>query len=237
MPMGNVGETVSGMFGDLKSKLGFDKGEDRYDDYDEYGEYDDYDEYAEYSDEFKEDEPVGGYRPLMDNVSRSNRYARTDISSSLVSIDDVKMSTPLPDLSGYDTSAYDGAYVPPSTTLASGAGTVAAAGASASYDPYVAYSSANPSTHTPTRSLTVIKPMSYDDVERVARAVKIGDVVVLAMRTTPDDLSKRILDFSFGVASALDANVECPGEKVFAIARGNGLTDEEKRRLGVQGVL
>ena len=75
------------------------------------------------------------------------------------------------------------------------------------------------------------------DVERVARAVKSGDVVVLAMRNTPDDLSKRLLDFSFGVASALDANVECPGQKVFAIAKGNALTEDEKRRLRAQGVL
>ena len=74
-------------------------------------------------------------------------------------------------------------------------------------------------------------------MERIARAVKSGDVVVLAMRYTPEDLSKRVLDFSFGVASALDANVECPGDKVFAIARGNALTPEEKQRLGAQGVL
>ena len=57
------------------------------------------------------------------------------------------------------------------------------------------------------------------------------------MRATPDDLSKRVLDFSFGVASALDANVECPASKVFAIARGNGLTEAEKRNLVSQGVL
>ena len=87
------------------------------------------------------------------------------------------------------------------------------------------------------RSLTVVKPTVYGDVERVSKAVKAGDVVVLVMRNTPDDLSKRILDCSFGVASALDANVECPGDKVFAIARGNALSEDEKRRLRNQGAL
>ena len=109
--------------------------------------------------------------------------------------------------------------------------------ASLSYDPYVAYSSDTPSRYTSMRGLKVIKPYAYADVERVARSVKAGDVVVLAMRNTPDDLSKRVLDFSFGVASALDASVECPGDKVFAIARGAALSEDEKRQLRNQGVL
>ena len=42
----------------------------------------------------------------------------------------------------------------------------------------------------------------------MAKILKAGDVVVLALRNTPDQLAKRILDFSFGVSSALDARVE-----------------------------
>ena len=262
-----MGETARDMFDGLKSKLGFDRGEERYDEYDDYGEYAEYDEYAEYGEGYDDRSSVGGYRPLNPQTTRSNRYARSDISSSLVSIDDVKASTPLPDTllrdplatSGAGSSRTAGSYVPQSSTMgtsstmATGSSYGAAVGASpvasaavptasssagaGSYDPYAAYSSATPSAYAPARSLTVVKPTVYGDVERVARAVKSGDVVVLAMRNTPDDLSKRILDFSFGVASALDANVECPGEKVFAIARGNALTDDEKRRLGAQGVL
>ena len=105
------------------------------------------------------------------------------------------------------------------------------------YDPYEAYSSSTPSTHAPTRSLTVLKPTSYNDVQRVAKAVKAGDVVVLALRDVSDDLSKRLLDFSFGVASALDAYVEQPASKVIAISRGNALSSAEKSRLRSQGVL
>ena len=278
MALGNVGETVGGAFDSLKSRLGFDRGADRgadrYDDYDEYGDYNEFEEYGEKYDSSNDynDSPVGGYRPLSSTTRGSNRYAKSDISSSLVSIDDVKASTPLPDTLSRDpldragsssyASAGAGAYGAGAGAGASGYGTVTSPGVNSlfepttpaspagtavptasssagagSYDPYVAYSSANPSSHAPARSLTVVRPTTYGDVERVARAVKSGDVVVLAMRSTPDDLSKRILDFSFGVASALDANVECPGEKVFAIARGNALTPDEKRRLGAQGVL
>ena len=88
-----------------------------------------------------------------------------------------------------------------------------------------------------TRGLTVVRPIAYADAERVSQVLKRGDVVVLAMRNTPADLFKRILDFSFGAASALDASVECPADKVFAIARGRALDDEEKRQLRNQGVL
>lgn len=108
-----------------------------------------------------------------------------------------------------------------------------------SYDLYEKTSTpaATSATRASARAITVIKPVSYSDAERVARALKSGDVVVLSMRSTADDLSKRILDFSFGAATALDASVECPTEKVFAIARGMALSVDEKARLRSQGVL
>ena len=117
----------------------------------------------------------------------------------------------------------------------------AAAGTSAagrsSFDPYEAYASGGAGKHEPTRSLTVLKPMSYGEVERIAKSLKAGDAVVLGLRNTPDSLSKRILDFSFGVASALDASVDCVADKVFVVARGAALTESEKASLRNQGVL
>lgn len=50
-------------------------------------------------------------------------------------------------------------------------------------------------------------------------------------------LAKRILDFSFGVASALDANVECVGNKVFALTRIDELTEAERSYLRTQGII
>jgi hypothetical protein len=106
-----------------------------------------------------------------------------------------------------------------------------------SYDPYDAYESASPSRHTPARGLKVLKPASYGEAEKICKTLKAGDVVILSLRNTPDNLSKRILDFSFGAASALDASVDSLGDKVFAIMRGEALSAAEKTALKNQGVL
>ncbi len=92
-------------------------------------------------------------------------------------------------------------------------------------------------TQRATRILTVIKPESYAEAERIAKILKSGDVAVLSLRNTPETLGKRILDFSFGVACALDARVECVSGHVFAITRGIGLTDGEAARLRDQGLM
>ena len=291
MPRGDGTSRASEMIGDLKSRLGFSRKEEE--PQDDYGEYDDFEEYDDgayadgnygYADDgYDADAPVGGFvaaRPNSESSRRSRRFGRADSTPDLVSIDDVKAHTQVPDTlmrdpldngGMYETRrgrnlvqntgpaesspAYNAAMrqreaernlqgaqsqssgldslFEPSASRSTRAGSTGAS----SYDPYVAYSSPAASSYTGKRNLTVIKPITYGDVERVARAVKAGDVVVLAMRTTPDDLSKRVLDFSFGVASALDASVECPSQKVFAIARGAALSEDEKRTLRSQGVL
>lgn len=128
--------------------------------------------------------------------------------------------------------------VPERTAATTGAKPVASTASSrGSYDPYEAYSGAGSSAHDPSRSLSVLMPTVYGDVERVAKILKAGDAVVLSLRTTPDQLSKRVLDFSFGVASALDARVECIADKVFSITRETALTDAERTALRNKGVL
>ena len=87
------------------------------------------------------------------------------------------------------------------------------------------------------RIMTVISPQTYNDAERVARTVRTGDVAVLSLRSTPDDVMKRILDFSFGVACALDARVDCVSSLVFVITRGSGLSEDEEARLRGQGLM
>ncbi len=86
------------------------------------------------------------------------------------------------------------------------------------------------------RQLQVIKPAKYDDAESVTKVLKSGDVAIIAFESTPQDLMKRILDFSFGAASALDATVECVGKGVFAIARSVPLDDKERADLQNMGI-
>ena len=265
MPRNNA-NGVGGMFDDLKSRLGFGRNEAE-GEYDDYGEYDDDygdeagGEYDDYGPDYDEKAPVGGYRPISTGSSSRSRSSRGDLSSNLVSIDDVRASTRADRAQRDATTSYDGdgystsrvgsrnvidATAPapssPAHTMALRELRARSEGLDSLYEPsgsraYDSYAGMGASSYGSSRSLTVVKPMVYGDVERVARSVRLGDVVVLVMRNTPEDLFKRILDFSFGVASALDANVECPGDKVFAIARGNGLTDDEKARLRSQGAL
>ena len=100
-----------------------------------------------------------------------------------------------------------------------------------------AFGAAAAARTTPSRTLKVIKPVAYNDAEAIATALKLGDAVVLCLTGTPDALAKRILDFSFGVASALDANVECVGNKVFALTRINELSEAERSYLRSQGLI
>ena len=87
----------------------------------------------------------------------------------------------------------------------------------------------------PARIVTIVKPESYDDAERIAKVLKSGDVAVVSLRNTPEALGKRILDFSFGVAC--EAQVECVSGHVFVITRGAGLSDAEASRLKAQGLM
>lgn len=293
MELPRIGKSDKGMFDGIKNKLGFgganaaDDG--YYDEYDEeYGEgYDE--EYGEYGEGYADD-----YAYDDRGSARSSRSGAHSASSpNLVSIDDVRANTQIPDSLKRDplpprhASSASTSYASGSSSYSSGSGYRSSFGssrqveraadylrstetsdlpngvqrasdtrseglnslftstssgssgssASSSYDPYEAYAGTGTATHNPTRSLTVLKPASYGEVERVAKIVKAGDVVVLSLRNTPDHLAKRILDFSFGVSSALDASVECIADKVFVILRGSALSADELTSLRNQGVL
>lgn len=267
MARGKAGSTAGEMLGNLKSRLGFAHNEDedeefaRYDaDFDEYDDFD-----GDYSERFDEDieayadEPApgatGGFRAIS---TRSGRFGRPDSTPNLVSIEDVREHSKSLMGSGSSSASRSSRYS--SRRSAPGRNMVEGSGPAPSSPAYTAaqreaglrseglnslfestsgrkdrYASA--SALDGSRGLTVIKPYAYDDVEGVARALKAGDAVVLAMADTPAELFKRILDFSFGVASALEANVECLSPKVYAIACGSALTEDEKGRLRTQGVL
>ena len=98
-------------------------------------------------------------------------------------------------------------------------------------------SASGASITSPSREITLLQPVSYDDVASVARSVRLGNIVVLSLRSTDSALAKRVLDFSFGVASALDAKVDCVANKTFVIVQGRDLSLEERHRLQKQGIL
>lgn len=97
--------------------------------------------------------------------------------------------------------------------------------------------SSQKSSYTGHRVLKVLRPVSYNEAEGVVKSLKAGEVVVLVLPKGASGLRKRMLDFSFGAACALEANVECIADDVFVIARGNGITEVERMNLRNQGVL
>lgn len=90
----------------------------------------------------------------------------------------------------------------------------------------------------PEDHLSIVNIKSYADVEGVASALRGGSTAVLVLKGTRSELAKRALDFSFGVASALNGTVDKQADKVYIISRdGKALTDEETEYLTNQGVL
>lgn len=87
------------------------------------------------------------------------------------------------------------------------------------------------------RDVVVVAPQDYAEVEKVSKALKEGNAVVLRLNATKHSLAKRVLDFSFGVASALDGRVDCIADKVFVITRGSALTEGERQKLRDLGVI
>lgn len=306
------GEVLNG----IKSKLGLGgdsardaRGRNEYG-YDGYSDDEYQDDYAAdygeygYQDDYAADYGEGDYADYVDASStRRSSYDRSSsrdaMSPKLVSIDDVRARTQIPDRLNRDplpqrhvTSSSSGAGSistrgnrvlidntapspgsPESLRASRSAGlnslfettaenvsssvgeSVSAGGASsptastgagarfsasqpsASFDPYDAYASSRVTAHVPERTLTVVKPLAYGDVERVAKTLRAGDVVVLSLTATPADLVKRVLDFSFGVACYANARVDCIGDKVFAIIQGGALTEAEMLSLRNQGVI
>jgi cell division inhibitor SepF len=83
------------------------------------------------------------------------------------------------------------------------------------------------------RRVEHIRPVTYADAEQVAQELKRGSVVVLDIRTTRPELAKRILDFSFGVASALEGQVDRHMDRVYVFTRNGALIDEERAAIRV----
>lgn len=87
------------------------------------------------------------------------------------------------------------------------------------------------------REAIVVNPASYAEAESVATNLRRENAVVLVLTQVRPELAKRILDFSFGAAAALGAQVESIGERIYALTRDHALTDAEMELLKSRGVI
>ena len=288
MNLPKIMKSDRGVFSGIKNKLGFADEKENFDE--EYytpNDYENYDDYSAYDDGYAGAYSESGYEDSPRARSEARRRVASTTSPRLISVDDVRANTQVPDsltrdplLSRWDSAAesssygassapgyrepsfsrpvenaadylrsspqndipktgsssrsqgYDSLFAPSSA----GQGATSENIGSSGYDPYDSYEG-NRMAYNPTRRLSVLKPLSYGEAELIAKTIKGGDVVILSLRNTPEHLTKRILDFSFGVSSALEASVECVADRVFVIVRGNPLSADEKMTLRNQGVL
>lgn len=259
-------EMLSGIkdkLGGIASR-GSRRGRDDYDDYDDYADeaYDDYED--DYEDDYAYEgsssrstgssrgfepsrprlvsfEDARASKPVVDPLSHDPLAARHVVTTSderprSTTRDAIRAGVITSGTRTHGSAGYNALF----ESTAAAASEKSSAGATAASDAGIssAPAPADPTipVFAPKRAVTVLKPTSYDEVEQIAKALKAGDAVVLQLMNTQNALSKRILDFSFGVSSALDAKVDCIADKVFVITRGKELTDEERTKLRNQGV-
>ena len=240
-----------------------DHGDDAYDDYDSYDSYGDYETtnpnrkvYNEYrSHDNRATASEGVTRPRLVSIddvrantqldidARSYRDAKSaDVRSSydfaassreLRSEGLNSLFSPTTDAFAHEPDSSVSAERPAAVSPLSEQPTLRPAGMS--YEAFSAVSARQ--TPIPSRLLDIMRPRVYSDIEHMAKTVRNGNVALLVLTATPEALSKRLLDFSFGVASAFGARVDCIGNKVFAICIGDALSAEEMQNLKEQGVL
>ena len=83
------------------------------------------------------------------------------------------------------------------------------------------------------RMIESVVPATYADAEQISAELKKGAIVLLDLRSTRPDLAKRILDFSFGVASVLEGQVERYADRVYIFTSNGALLDSERAAIRV----
>lgn len=88
-------------------------------------------------------------------------------------------------------------------------------------------------------SCVVVRPRSYEDVRDVAKGL-VGEhrPVVMVLRGCNAELTRRILDFSFGLCCASGADMREFGNHVYGVLpRGTTFTDDDAMALRRQGIV
>jgi cell division inhibitor SepF len=83
------------------------------------------------------------------------------------------------------------------------------------------------------RTIEHLRPQSYSDAEEISICLRQGAAVVLDLTNVRPELAKRILDFSFGVTSAFEGQVDRYADRVYILTRNGALSDDERRQIRV----
>lgn len=83
----------------------------------------------------------------------------------------------------------------------------------------------------------IVEPKGFNDAQEVGDRLKDNVPVILNLQGIDKDLQRRLIDFSSGLAYALNATMARVADQVFLLTPSNvEVTDEEKERLEARGL-
>ena len=77
--------------------------------------------------------------------------------------------------------------------------------------------------------MMIVEPETFEDSQSIADYLRDRKPVVINFESTPDDISKRVVDFVSGATYALDGNIQKVGKDIFLCAPSNITLDRSKR--------
>jgi cell division inhibitor SepF len=89
----------------------------------------------------------------------------------------------------------------------------------------------------PATRVHVMEPKGFNDAQEVGDRLKAGQPVILNLQAVDRDLQRRLIDFSSGLAYALNGTMAKAAEHVFLLTPSNvEVSEEEKERLQARGL-
>lgn len=94
-----------------------------------------------------------------------------------------------------------------------------------------------PITPVQSAKVHVVAPTGFPDAKEIGDKLKASQPVIVNLQGVDADLTRRIIDFSSGLAYGLGGSMEKVAQQVFLLTPTNvSVSDEEKRRLQERGL-
>jgi cell division inhibitor SepF len=89
----------------------------------------------------------------------------------------------------------------------------------------------------PATRVHVMEPKGFNDAQEVGDRLKAGQPVILNLQGVERELQRRLIDFSSGLAYALNGTMSKAADQVFLLTPSNvEVSEEEKERLQARGL-
>jgi cell division inhibitor SepF len=83
----------------------------------------------------------------------------------------------------------------------------------------------------------VVEPHGFNDAQEIGDRLKASQPVIMNLQGVPRDLQRRLIDFSSGLAYAVDGAMSRVADHVFLLTPSNvEVSQEEKERLQARGL-